>query len=818
MKTRTPIIPIAFIPKTNVTAELFYTALPREWKDKLCELYSACNKNYDPKFPIGLNPLKRNLESWLGGVVAMTKVYKESDDSKWLISLCNPDVSRICEILKTWIAAEFITDKTTAEVKELARLLIDEIEPDVLSKGITSSITRLFNDDGTAASDFSYDAFSLIAQNQLIGKDIKLFNETLHLCSANGEVISSPLFYKNGGNKTMAYSFVFRLSVQTTPPDRRCMLYIHTSIRRFIYETKGEKLYLPDNINALIRTTPNSFRVVPISGDYKRNAIFWNERALRFYNLFELNNLPEAESVLRSPTEYYGEKGNVQILCPQALATKCASDFIIGSGVSMKDKHELFRELSALLSRYAEPSAQPEILPALNHYSCSASDQCSHRRRLFECTECTNFHFEIYAHSGSEKLVEHLKNMIQEYFGTDKNSSEDVSIDIRTAALGSLGNALNGEETEFIRQRIAETAQELGKAEKITAAFVVLPGKERYKEKRDPKNAIRAGFAKTGRLTQFITPDNMNVKYRAKSAFMDMLRQLGYTEQCKESLLPLLDVDFVGMYILSELMPICGNSKYDRARMLPVYVTFNPVSGKVYVDCDALDRRHLLYHEALLEFSAFSQSPEFTERCKNVLNGTIKQKLLGYSNLYRSKPAIFIVKADGKSRSLWNGISDKAIGEYDGSAYYPPKMDIGSKNSPYPLENRGELRIVRIRTAENREVPDCFTEYGSAEKCRSASGLFRYEKVYWGLDIRKNNKEYRQSQEYSRTESPEMNFDEHNLLELYPVMLKTSDNPEDWVRKVYITREAMPEYSENPVMLPAPLHFAKLMEEYLLTK
>ncbi len=807
---------MAFIPRTNVTAELFYTALPREWKDKLFELYSACNNNYNPMYPIGLSSLRKNLESWLGNVVEMTNVRKDSDDSRWLISLCKPDTGRICEIMKIWVASEYITDKTTDEVKELARMLIGEINSDVLSKGISSYKTRLFNDDGTAAGNFSFSAFSLIARNQLVGKNIKLFQETLHLCSANNDIISAPLFYETNGRK-MAYSFVFRLSVQTTPPECRCMLYVHTSIRRFIYETKGEKLYLPDNINAHIRTTPDSFRVVPIIGNYKNNAIFWNDRDLRFYNLFELHNLPEAESVLRSPSEYYGDNESVQILCPQAVDTKCSKKLIIGSGVPMKDKHELYYELTTLFSSFAEPARQPEILPALKHYHNNDSDLISCRNRLFECTECTKFNFEIYTNSGCEKLVEHLENQIRSFFKEDDHCFGVVT-DIKAVPLGSLGDALGGDGSEFVRKRIFEVTQTLNQAEKITAAFVVLPGKEKYEEKRDPKAAIRAGFAKTGRLTQFITPEGNSAEHRAKSAFSDMLRQLGYTEPCKKSLSSFLDVDFVGMYLLSELMPICGNSRYDRVRMLPVYVTFNPVSGKVYVDCDALDRRHLLYHEALLEFSSFSQQTDFTKRCSNSCQGTVKQKLLGYSNLYRTRPAVFIVKADGKSRSLWNGIADKTIGGYNGAAYYPEKIDIGTKLSPFALENRGELRVVRIRTAENREVPDCFTEYDSAGNCRSASGIFRYEKVYWGLDGRDHNKEFWLSQKNSRVESPETNFDEHNLLELYPVMLNNGDDPEEWVRKVYITREAMPEYKDSPVMLPAPLHFAKLMEEYLLIK
>lgn len=819
MKTRTPIIPMAFIPTTSVTAELYFTALPTGWKNKLCDLYAACNPKYNPMFPIGLNSLKKNLEAWLGNVVAMSLVKRDSDDSRWLISLCTPDTDRICAILKTWIAAEYITDKQDDTIKALAKQLISEIEPAMLEAGVTCERTRLFTDDGQAVSDFSFRAFSLMAENLLVGKDISLCGETLHLCSANGEIVSSPLFYEKKSRKA-AYSFVFRVSVQTTPPERRCMLYIHTSIRRFIYATSCKRLYLPDNINAHIRTTADSFRILPISGDYKNNLVFWNQQDLRFYDLFETQKLPEAEAVLRSPFEYYGENGNIQVLCPQALDTKCADKFIIGSGVPMKDKHELFTELSSLLSSFASPAGQPKILPSLKHYNSSGKqpDFLSRRERMRKCTERSEVVFEIYSNSGSEKLTELLEKQIREYFGEDNQYSGSVSITVTKAYLGALGNAMEKNSSEFIKRRISETESKLGKAERLTAAFVILPGKDRFTEENDPKDAIRAGFAKAGRLTQFITPEGNHAEHRVKAAFMDMLRQLGYTEQCIKKVTASIDIDVVGMYLLSDLMPVFGTGKYDRARLLPVYVTYNAVSGKVYVDCDALERRHLLYHEALLEFSALSQLPDFTERCKNSLQNSVKQKLLGYSNLYRSKPALFIVKADGKSRSLWNGITDKAISGYDGENCFPTKIDIGSKNSPYMLENRGGIRIVRIRTAENREVPDYFTEYDKNGNCRSASGLFRHGGIYWGLDTRGFNKEYSGSQLHSRIESPETNFDEHSLLEIYPLMLNPGDDPEEWVRAAYILREAMPEYSISPVTLPAPLHFAKLMEQYLLVK
>ena len=73
-----------------------------------------------------------------------------------------PDVHKICEIMKIWVTAEYeLNDKATSETKAIAEKFKSEIDPDVLRYGITSEEVCLFNEDGTAAVDYAFDAFAL---------------------------------------------------------------------------------------------------------------------------------------------------------------------------------------------------------------------------------------------------------------------------------------------------------------------------------------------------------------------------------------------------------------------------------------------------------------------------------------------------------------------------------------------------------------------------------------------------------------------------------------------------------------------------------
>ena len=126
------------------------------------------------------------------------------------------------------------------------------------------------------------------------------------------------------------------------------------------------------------------------------------------------------------------------------------------------------------------------------------------------------------------------------------------------------------------------------------------------------------------------------------------------------------------------------------------------------------------------------------------------------------------------------------------------------------------IRIIRIRENHStHEIPDYYTEFNGNGNCISASGVYRYKNVFWGLESRPNNKEYTLSYHSSKINNPSRSFDECGLVEFYPIQLQVDDDAEQWAAYANYLREVMPEVNRS-VRLPAPLHFASKIEEYLL--
>ena len=123
------------------------------------------------------------------------------------------------------------------------------------------------------------------------------------------------------------------------------------------------------------------------------------------------------------------------------------------------------------------------------------------------------------------------------------------------------------------------------------------------------------------------------------------------------------------------------------------------------------------------------------------------------------------------------------------------------------------VRIMRVRT---QEIPDYYTPQKDEENYRSASGMFEYEKVFWGIEPRPNNKDYTLSFKNSRFDNPSKSYDECRPVEYYPIQLQPGDDARTWAAFTNYLRMVMVQTSRDSVVLPAPLHQIGLMKEYLL--
>lgn len=833
-----PIYPMTFIPKKR-NFKLYYLAFPKPWKELLIQLQVSAYKNYNPEYNMKLFGLKACLNGWLDEVVNVGNMKANSDDSRWFVSLNEPDVQKICEIMKIWVTAEYeLNDKATSETKAIAGKFKSEIDPEVLRYGMISEEVCLFNEDGTAAVDYAFDAFALYAANSLIGKTIPLFGQELTFGSYGlKKLVSQPIEYKG-----QYYSYGLEFSVQTTPPQRECMLLFFPSVKRFVSNAWKDNIYLKENINALVKMSENKYRVMKMKQkqkniDKEKTEYFreWNYADERCYGIYHsMDAFPAADEVLKHPGNHVGKNAVPQILLPYKFGMDF-TDMNIGTGVSVKEKCEFYHQLTPLLKDIAEPMGEVKSVGAI-HYNKPdkkqfevADIQKMRRERLKLCTGRDKLTIEIYGHDSDEPLKNAIAEDICDYFG--EADSSDVKIEIEKRSIGSFGDMMNGKRYDDHLLRIKRVQESVEKSAEIRGAVVIL--KNTSEEKGDPKAALRAGFADTNRLTQFIVPDVLDEKAKDKpsesrihGAVLDIFRQFGYTEFADNRNTvknPACAADVIGVYAYQTLRPLwAAESKSPTltAKILPAYVTFNARSGQVKVECGLFDERELSYPEALIAFSKLSRKDDFVDKCNKAARGGFVTKLLNLRTGYHDNDGLVLVPANGVTRSLWHGISDTSISGYNMKKPFVPEIiKIGNSISERTEAfTDSHLRIIRLREGVSTlEVPDYYTEIKANGEFKQASGVYRRKDVFWGIESRPDNIEYSRSYKKCRADNPQKSFDECALMEYYPLQLREEDDPKLWVGYANLLRELMPENpSRQSVRLPAPLHLAKLMSEYFL--
>lgn len=819
----TPIYPMAMIPRMNTSIELYYLAFPAEWKRLILRMHLTIDPKFNTLYNLKTNVLYGYLNGWLEDVVQIHSMKQDSDDSRWMVSLQEPDVVHICEILEIWITAEYLQHKNrTAETERLAEELIAMLSPDVLRAGMHSEEVILFDTQGHALTEDAFGAFALYAANTLCGKTVTLSGHELTLSACGTKMLmSQPI--SDGKKEPHYYAIGFQLSVQTTPPARTCMLLVDASAKRFISNAWKEDIYLKEDLHAFVSVGQNKYRRITL----KHYPHAWSKPEQDCYDLYHLNPLPDAQEVLHHPEQHLTDSAEPRILLPYKFGMGF-TNMRIGTGISVKDKCELFPQIVSLLQDFAEPAsrADPISMGKIAHPVKKMKQEEAwrhHRERLKACTGRERLTVEIYGHASDTALCDRIKTAFADYLG-DAQYQAIFPVQIITRELGALGDMMQDDSYAAHCKRIEAVKQQIGKSAEIIGAIVIL--RDTRDQEGDPKHALRAGFVDTNRLTQFITPDAEEnaPEHRIQGAVMDLLRQFGYTEfeeTRNTQRNPAFAADAVGISILHQLRPLRADrsrSSRDTARHLPVYVTYQARSGRLSVDCDLFAQRHMSYPEALLAFSKLSREPEFVQKCVDAARGGIRTKLLGLQSLYREQPVLILMQANGVTRPLWHGLTDKKIAEYEISRQYvPEKIEIGTKNFSDMRSFLGTgVRILRIRENHStHEVPDYYTGQNDKGNCVTASGVFRYKDVFWGLESRPFNKEYSMSYICSRLTDSSRSFDECSLIEYYPVQLQEGDDAEQWCAYANALREVMPESSRS-VRLPAPLHFAELMEEYLL--
>ena len=190
------IYPLAYQLVSGQAQTLYYLSFPASWKTALLEIAQKNNPRFKDEYGLPTNALKKLVDSWMEGIIALAPLKKDSHDEHWLTSCCRyteQDISVLCGIIKVWVMATYVVPaKASPLVKELARKLCEKISPEELASNQSEQTVCLTLEDGTVTEE-AYQAIPLLAVNRLLGRDITLNGQSLHLCySGKNQLISQP--------------------------------------------------------------------------------------------------------------------------------------------------------------------------------------------------------------------------------------------------------------------------------------------------------------------------------------------------------------------------------------------------------------------------------------------------------------------------------------------------------------------------------------------------------------------------------------------------------------------------------------------------
>ena len=817
------IYPLAYKLSTEQTCTLYYLGFPASWKTALLDIARKKNPQFKDEYGLPTNALKKLVDSWMEGIIALSPLKKDSRDEHWLTSCyeySEKNIRALCGIIKTWVKATYVLPpKVDLSVKKLAKEFCDMMDWKELSAAQSMDDVCLTLEDGTVC-EAAYQAIPLLAMNRLLGKEITLSGQTLHLCyAAKNQLVSAPITDMKSHHQ---YSFVFDLSVQTTPPKRKALLLCQMSIRRWVYDNynKERTPFLTNAVNSHIKISEDKYCQVPIVYDRIARQPIWKEQDKECYNIWGYAQLPSAEAVLENPAAYAGK-----ILLPYKSGIAGFVVSKIGTGVPVIDKASLYQSVFTLLGDMIceQPEAERVMLRGqkLKKYNSPQKyeDSEDFRKWVSKCVETDQITFELYGlqkDAVQQSLLEQIQAQIKQDFGEEKDTSV-LKVRYVRKEVGSLADNMSDDKRQTKIARCGELVELLGDTNVVTACIFVLPGQENYSV-GDPKSVLRNAFAKTGRVVQFVTPDKDVNRNKIENAVYDLYRQLGVVTlpNSKQKQPDLVHTPCVGIHLCTQVQGISN-----KARFIPLYVTVDLMEGKTQVHCDAFSNRTVSYREACLEMAQLFWKSDLEQCCVNASRAPAKQKLIELKNHYYTKQdrVLVFVQSDGNMRAVWGGISDKEIGEYTMiDEYCPARINVGTPQSPYLLSLADSgVRIIRIRS--NQEVPDYITELSvkaSDENLQrsSASGIFKHEDVYLGILPKLNDDRYTKSFKESKIDHPRQHFAENDMIELYPLQLQPGDDAAGWIFYTNALR-ALPIQYKRSTVLPLPLHLAKCLEEYL---
>lgn len=807
----------AYALKPNIDVEVYCYYYPEQWVESFQTINMMLGRD---KKHLPFKKIKEFLYSWDSNVLYVKDIDRAFTDKQWILSRKPIDESTIIAIFKIClqITIELIQSQYTKEefenwFKKLED--VSELKSDIQRIPLTT------NDGELHENNLAFEVFPRLIYQQLENTPLVLENQNLSFITTDNGMLSEPnaLFYETKKRKCN-YSIRLVAQIQTIPDKRIPMLQFKFNITRWM-NYKLPLKYWNDSNTSVYAHLDN--RLVKLEIIKKKGELKWEPAYQEMFKAVYIGqSLPDVEQLAIKPNEIENfyvshrfEFGNIDV----------------GSGESMRDRHILNEWLSEVLSDYIQ--SLPPLLKRKSIVHQNKQDKIKENLKNAEKVQKVlasamgqnQLNFEVYYMGEQEVLIELIKQNFEEILGIGEGEldSEHLKINISYIRQNEMLSSLDSTKKEFERHemKIKQIQQLIPKARCVTACLVLLPfineeGQNYYAKEEDPKKAIRAGLATTGRLSQFLDCTNPEApEHRVKIAIYDLLRQLGYVDPFEANRFKNINYDTAisALHIINYKKTPYGNTK----RAI-VYIERISNQGPVMVECPALWKGKKYYWEACIAFQEVATAKGYLKFKPERVISDIKNKLYEL-NYKKEEPHLLLVFSDGVTRKEWPFLSDKNLSSVQKEGLYTLNsiwFEKGKENEGLKIGDDNELRIIRVRN--NDEVPDYLLPRKSDGNYESKSGIFSINNVFYSIGTKPNDPTYNPArlQNYSKLlmEKANKSLKFTNLIELYPIHLNKDDNPEEWISLTHNYRNFAHQYRET-LQAPLLLHMAKQLEEYI---
>ncbi|WP_369900868.1 pPIWI_RE module domain-containing protein [Bacillus manliponensis] len=342
------------------------------------------------------------------------------------------------------------------------------------------------------------------------------------------EAMSEPI---RRTNRQDYFSYVYRLELVTRGIENEPLLKVSFGIRRFYQKrVKTEKLIRNNQKVSVFVSIPN-----PFSNDEKRSfaklkieqgklGVKWERGSFGLLDDLVLGELPSLNEIVKDPKAYV-EGENVKVLVVYNESTFSIDGTKVERGMGLPEKEELLNVFLRTFPSFEILSPCEEVKTAFN----------SDILPLYSPEGIEELKVEVYSNEMLEKVKEVLVKKELAKTGEEKDSfvlhtKPEVKLKMVECSPEGIVQDLNYERYKYkaAARHVQAIVQKVEKCDKDTLSLVEI---DPYTDSNiDPKQAVREGLARTGRISQFIHPfhNDKAGEERIYKALLDLLADKGF--------------------------------------------------------------------------------------------------------------------------------------------------------------------------------------------------------------------------------------------------------------------------------------------------